>query len=110
MKPMTHRGYVARLEYNDEEENFVGRIVGIQDIITFQGDSVAQLRRAFVDAVDIYLDSRAKSGREPQKPYSGRLTLRLPPELHANLAIKAEVEGKSLNNLIVEALRQASEN
>ena len=109
MKPMTHRGYAARIEYSDEDGCFVGRVAGIQDIITFHGDSVDEIRQAFEEAVDFYLDSCSKSGREPQKPFSGRLTLRLPPELHAYLAIQAEAKGTSLNNLVVDALTQASD-
>lgn len=109
MKPMTHRGYAARIEYSDEDGCFVGRVAGIQDIITFHGESVDEIRHAFVEAVDFYLGSCSKSGREPQKPFSGRLSLRLPPELHANLAIQAETQGKSLNSLVVDTLAQASE-
>ena len=109
MKPMTYRGYAARIEYSDEDGCFVGRVAGIQDIITFHGGSVDEIRRAFEAAVDFYLDTRSESGREPQKPFSGRLTLRLPPELHAYLAIQAETEGKSLNSLVVGALTQVSD-
>jgi predicted HicB family RNase H-like nuclease len=106
---MTHRGYAARIEYSDEDGCFVGRVAGIQDIITFHGDSVDEIRNAFEEAVDFYLETCSTSGREPQKPFSGRLSLRLTPELHAHLAVQAETTGKSLNSLVVETLTQASE-
>lgn len=73
---------------------------------TFHGDSVTEIRKAFEEAVDFYLDTCAKRGKEPQKPFSGRLMLRLSPELHARLAIQAQVEGKSLNRLVYEALSE----
>jgi predicted HicB family RNase H-like nuclease len=106
---MTYRGYAARIEYSDEDGCLIGRIAGIQDIISFHGDSVKDIRGAFKEAVDFYLETCAKRGREPQKPFSGRLMLRLPPELHARLAVQAQTLGKSLNSLVAETLSQAAD-
>lgn len=106
MKPMTHRGYAARIEYSDEDGCLIGRVAGIQDIITFHGDAVEEIRQAFEEAVDFYIDTCEKRGKEPQKPFSGRLMLRLPTELHARLAIQAQTEGRSLNSLVTDALTQ----
>ncbi len=106
MKPMTHRGYAAKIEYSDEDGCLIGRVAGIQDILTFHGDSVDEIRRAFEEAVDFYISTCEERGREPQKPFSGRLMLRLPPELHARLAIQAQTEGRSLNSLVAEALSE----
>jgi predicted HicB family RNase H-like nuclease len=106
MKPMTHRGYAARIEYSDEDGCLIGRVAGIQDIITFHGDSVEEIRQAFAEAVDFYIDTCEHRGREPQTPFSGRLMLRLPTELHARLAIQAQIEGRSLNSLVTDALAQ----
>ena len=86
MKPMNYRGYAARIEYSDEDECLVGHIAGIRDIVGFHGDSVAELRSAFHEAVDEYLAASDRLGRSPQKPYSGTLTLRLPPAVHASVA------------------------
>lgn len=74
---MNYKGYAARLEYSEEDSLFVGHIAGIRDVVGFHGSSVAELRTAFVEAVDDYLDTCAKLGRAPQKPYSGKLSLRL---------------------------------
>jgi predicted HicB family RNase H-like nuclease len=109
MKPMSYRGYAARIEYSDEDGCLIGRIAGIQDIVSFHGDSVEDIRRVFQEAVDFYLDTCAERGREPRKPFSGRLMLRLPPELHARLAIQAQAAGKSLNSLVTETLSQAAD-
>jgi predicted HicB family RNase H-like nuclease len=108
MKTMTHRGYAARIEYSEDDGCFVGHIAGIRDRVGFHGDSVADLRAAFADAVDDYLETCAAVGRAPQKPYSGNLMLRIPPETHAALAIAAEVSGKSINQWASEALERAA--
>lgn len=108
MNAMTYRGYAARIEYSEADECLIGRIAGINDIITFHGDSVEEIRKVFEESVDFYLESCAKSGREPNKPYSGRLMLRLPPELHARLAVEAQTQGKSLNNFLAEKLSDSA--
>ena len=103
---MDYKGYTASVVYSAEDECFVGHLAGINDIVGFHGDSVTELRTAFEEAVDFYLETCAKAGRAPNKPYSGRLTLRLPPELHAKLAVNAEVSGTSLNNWLVTTLNE----
>ena len=104
MNTMRHKGYAARIEYSDEDSCFIGHIAGINDIIGFHGDSVAQLRTAFEEAVEDYLETCEKLNRPPQKPYSGNLMLRLPPEVHAAIAIAAEVSGKSINQWTTDTL------
>ena len=106
---MQYKGYSAIVRYSAEDECLVGHIAGINDIVGFHGDSVEEMRKAFEESVDFYLDSCAKMGHEPNKPYSGRVTLRLPPELHAKLAVQAEMEGNSLNNWMVTALNRVIE-
>lgn len=101
---MTYKGYAARVEYSEVDECFIGHIAGIRDIIGFHGESVAELRSAFVDAVDDYLDTCAKLGHEPNRPYSGQFRLRLTPELHAKAAITAEIQGKSLNAWVTQVI------
>jgi len=106
---MQYKGYSAIVHYSAEDECLVGHIAGINDIVGFHGNSVEEVRKAFEEAVDFYLESCAKMGHEPNKPYSGRVTLRLPPELHAKLAVKAEMEGSSLNNWMVTTLNKVME-
>ena len=95
MNTMIHKGYAARIEYSDNDDCFVGHIAGINDVVGFHGASVADLRAAFKEAVDDYLETCGKINRSPQKPYSGKLMLRISPEIHSALAIAAEVSGKS---------------
>ena len=107
MKTMTHKGYSAIIQYSEEDGCFVGHIAGIQDIVGFHGESVKELRSAFKDAVDDYLDACAKTGKRPQKPASGKLLLRVPPEVHALALVEAEVSGKSLNQWASDVLSKA---
>jgi predicted HicB family RNase H-like nuclease len=101
-KPMTHKGYSARIEYSDEDGCFVGRVSGIRDIITFHGDSVAEIRKAFEDAVDFYLESCSARGESPNKPFTGRFVVRVSPELHSSIAIAARRDHKSINAWVAE--------
>ncbi len=107
MNTMSYKGYAAKIEYSDEDQCFVGHIAGIQDIVGFHGESVTELRQAFVEAVDDYLGTCARLNRAPQKPYSGKLMLRIPPEVHAAVAIAAEVSGKSINQWATETFTEA---
>lgn len=104
MNTMTHKTYTARVEYDDEDEIFSGRIAGIEDIIGFHGASVAELKAAFVEAVEDYIASCQKLGRTPQKAYSGQFVVRVEPDVHARAALAAQAEGKSLNAWMGEAI------
>jgi predicted HicB family RNase H-like nuclease len=107
MNMMTYKGYAARIEYSDDDGCFVGHIAGIRDVIGFHGESVAELRDAFSEAVDDYLATCEKLGRPPQKPYSGKVLLRIDPQLHAEAAALAEAQGKSLNAWTQEQIQRA---
>jgi predicted HicB family RNase H-like nuclease len=108
MNAMTHKGYTARVEYDPRDEIFVGRVLGIEDRITFHGAAVATLRREFQAAIDHYLADCTAQGRAPQRPYSGKILLRVAPEIHARAAMTAEAQGKSLNQWAAEVLARAS--
>ena len=108
MSTMTYKGYAAKIEYSDDDDCFVGHIAGIKDVIGFHANSVKELRRAFEEAVDDYLDTCEKVGRAPQKPYSGKLMLRVPPEVHARAAMMAEAHGMSMNQWAADVFSRAS--
>ena len=108
MSTMTYKGYAARIEYSDEDHCFIGHIAGIKDVIGFHAESVKELRAAFEEAVSDYLAACEKIGKAPQKPYSGKLMLRVSPEVHARAAMMAEAHGMSLNQLAAEVLSKAS--
>ena len=108
MNPMTHRGYAARIEFSAEDESFIGRIAGIDDIVTFHGDSVQTLRAAFEAAVDDYLATCERIGKRPQRAYSGQIMVRVPPDLHARAAMAADARGESLTSFVSRALERAT--
>jgi predicted HicB family RNase H-like nuclease len=104
MNAMTYKGYAAKIEYSDEDECFIGHIIGIQDIVGFHGDSVQALKNAFVEAVDDYLETCRLVKKLPQQPLSGHLDLDIPLEIHAAIASAAQAQGKSINQWVAEAL------
>ena len=105
---MTYKGYAARIEYDDDDRIFTGRIAGIRDGVGFHAESVDGLRLAFHEAVEDYLETCAKVGKEPQKAYSGRVMFRVSPETHRKAAMAAEISGKSLNQWAEEVLELAA--
>jgi len=105
---MHYKGYSARVEYDDTDRIFVGRLLGIQDIIVFHGDSVQALQIAMQESVDDYLNACEKLGQRPQKPGSGRLMIRIPPELHSATLTAAQAAGVSLNQWVTRTLQQAT--
>ena len=98
MNAMTYKHYTARVEYDSEDRIFVGHIVGIRDIVSFHGGDVDELETAFHESVNGYLKACARLKQKPNKPYSGKLMLRLPPEVHAAAATAAEVAGRVSTN------------
>ena len=104
---MQYKDYAAHIEYSDEDKCFVGHIAGIRDIVGFHGVSVESLCTAFEEAVDDYLETCIQTGISPQRPYSGKVMLRISPEMHAEIAMKAQAHGKSLNQWATEALGRA---
>lgn len=104
MNTINYKGYTARIEYSDEDDCLIGHIAGINDIVGFHATSVPELHTAFEEAVDDYLQTCKIVDKAPQKPYSGKIMLRVPPEIHARAAMMAEAHGKSLNSWVTELL------
>jgi len=105
---MSYRGYAARIDYDDADGIFTGRIAGIRDGVGFHADTVEGLREAFREAVEDYLETCARIGKEPQKAYSGQMMFRVDPEVHRKAALAAELAGKSLNAWAEEVLEKAA--
>jgi predicted HicB family RNase H-like nuclease len=108
MNSMTYKSYTARIEYDDEDHIFTGRIAGIRDVVGFHGSSVVELEQAFRESIDDYLDACTNLGQSPNKPASGRLMLRVPPEVHSAALVAAQVSGKSLNQWAAETIQKAA--
>lgn len=104
---MKYKGYESVVEFDDEAEIFYGEIINIRDVVTFQGKSVEELKQAFQDSVDDYLEFCQQRGEEPDKPFSGKFMVRINPQLHKVIALRARQEGKSLNSWIEQQLSES---
>lgn len=104
---MEYKGYVGRVEFDDEAGVFHGEVINTRDVITFQGSSVKDLRQAFHESVADYLAFCKERGEAPDKPFSGQLVARLSPDLHRKISHAALLTGKSLNAWIAEQLQNA---
>jgi len=105
---LKYKGYTGHVEFDDESGVLHGEVLDLRDVITFQGKSTEEIEQAFRDSIDDYLEFCEERGEEPDKPLSGRLMVRLPPQLHRKAYVTAKREGKSLNQWIAEKLEKAS--
>ncbi len=108
MSNLFYKGYYARIEFDPDDVIFVGRLAGIHDVIGFHADNTEELVAAFHEAVDDYIETCAKIGKAPEKPYSGKLMFRVDPEVHAQAALAAKLKGQSLNAWAAGVLRDAA--
>ena len=92
-----YKGYTGVFEFDPTIDAFHGRIVGLQDVVTFQGRSLDELRREMAESVEDYLEFCTEVGKEPERPYRGEFLVRTTPELHRAVAVEAESSGMSLN-------------
>lgn len=102
---MTYKGYHGTVSFDDEAEIFHGEVTGLRDVVTFQGRSVDELKRAFQESIDDYLDFCAERGEKPDKAYSGNFMLRIDPLLHRQLVALSREEGASLNGWVESHLK-----
>lgn len=107
MTTMNYKGYEAIVEYDDEAEIFHGEVADLRDVITFQGKSVAELKKAFAASIEDYLAFCKERGEEPEKPFSGQFVVRTEPSLHKDVSMAARREGMSLNKWIATTLEKA---
>jgi predicted HicB family RNase H-like nuclease len=101
---MEYKGYMGVVEYDDEARLFHGEVINTRDVITFQGTTGEELEGAVKDSVYDYLAWCMEEGTEPERPYSGKFNLRLPPELHKEVAIRAKKLKISINSFVEKAL------
>lgn len=101
---LEYKGYHGKVEFDEDARIFHGEVMDLSDVITFQGKSVDEIELAFRESVDDYLDFCEQRGEKPDKPFSGRLMLRLPTDIHRKVYVRAKNEGKSLNEYITEQL------
>ena len=105
---LSYRGYTARIEFDPEDKILIGRVLDIDDVIVFHGDSVKEFTCAFHEAIDDYLKACEQLEQAPEKPVSGRMMLRVDPVVHAAAVKAAAGAGQSLNRWAEQALKQAA--
>lgn len=103
---LMYKGFHGTVRYDAESMTLVGKISGINDLVTFETDDPKAVRTEFEKAVNDYLAFCKDVGKKPEKEYKGSFNVRIPPELHKRLALKAEAEGESLNKTVEHAIRK----
>ena len=106
---ITFKGYAGQIDFDADAEVFGGTVVNANVLMSFEGKTVAELRKSFRDVVDTYLADCKAAGRQPKKPYNGTIIVRVGPEIHRRVAMKAAASRKSMNKYVVSLLEQATE-
>ena len=101
---MEYKGYAAKVEFDDEAEIFHGEVIGIKDVVTFQGKSAKELKKVFRESVDDYLSFCKERGEDPDKPFTGKFVVRISPELHRKIYLSARLANESINAWLNENL------
>jgi predicted HicB family RNase H-like nuclease len=102
-----YKGYQGRFDYDRDADIFHGDVLHLTDVITFQGRSIDELKKALADSIEDYFDLCKEAGKQPQKPFSGTFNVRLHPEIHQRIAMRAAHDGISLNKWVAKTLETA---
>ena len=106
---MTYKGYMGQIDYDSNAGVFGGTVVNANVLISFEGRSSTELLRSFKNVVDLYLSQCKAAGKAPEKPYNGTIVVRLGPELHRQVALKAAAARKSMNKYVASLLQRATQ-
>lgn len=101
---LEHKGYTGTVEFNAEDEVFFGKLNGIRDVVSFEADSVIKLKKAFKDAVEDYIETCSKLGKDPDKEFKGSFNVRIKPRLHRLAVIKSTALKISLNQFVEQVI------
>jgi predicted HicB family RNase H-like nuclease len=105
---MEYKGYTAGpIEFDAEENTFSGTVAGLRDVIHFEGSTAKELTRAFRESIDSYLELCDEEGKEPDRPFNGKILVRTEPALHRKAALRAAAEGVSLSQWISRQIESA---
>lgn len=104
---LKYKEYLATVEYSTEDEVFYGKLFGINDLVTFEGASVKEIKRAFEEAVDDYIETCKEVNKKPEKSFKGSFNVRVPSELHKDAAFIAVQNNVSLNDFVKGAIQYA---
>ena len=101
---LEYKGFSGTIEFSSQDDCFFGKIVGINDLVTFEGRSVEEIKASFFEAVDDYLEMCKELGKEPEKAYKGSFNIRIDPVLHKKAAKLATAYNISLNQFVESAI------
>lgn len=102
---LKYKNYMGSIEYSLEDRCLCGKILFIDDLVTYEGNTIDELEESFKYMVDDYLKTCKEIGKEPQKSYSGTFNVRVQPEVHQTLACIAKIKGMTLNDVVKDAFR-----
>lgn len=108
MATLEYKGYVARIEIDEENDGFHGRVTNISDVINFKGKAMAQLKKEFAKSMEVYFAFCKEEGDEPEQPFSGKFLLRVDPDVHRAITRAADREGMSINSWAEFQLERAA--
>lgn len=103
---LSYKGFIAEVDYDDNAEVFFGTVVNVNTIMSFRGTSVSELKESLADVVDSYIEDCEREGKVPEKPFSGKITVRVSPTTHRRIAIKAASRRESMNQYIEELVER----
>jgi len=104
---LKYKDYLGEIEYDSEGKIFTGEVKGLRAVLTFQGRTAEEIEESFRNTIDLYLAMCREDGVSPEKPYSGHFNVRIPPELHREIAFSAAEEKKSINQWIIDTFQKA---
>lgn len=103
---MMYKGYYGSVHYSDEDQVFHGKIEFIRSLVSYEGEDVKSLRRAFEEAVGDYLTLCEEEKKQPEMPFKGSFNVRTGPDLHRRAMLFAKSKGTNLNSIITDALEK----
>lgn len=101
---LSYNNYNGSVEYSEEDNCLFGKVVGLKSLISYEGNSIQDLKKDFEKAIDEYLSDCLERGIEPEQPYKGSFNVRIDPDLHRTVALYAIQHSKSLNSVVAEAI------
>jgi predicted HicB family RNase H-like nuclease len=109
MNTLNYKNFIGTFNYIEEEDILHGKIEGIKDLVTFEGKSIEEIKKAFTEAVDDYLELCKEIGKDPYKSFKGSFNIRISPELHRRAYLKALKNKQNLNSFVQKAIEKAVE-
>jgi predicted HicB family RNase H-like nuclease len=103
---LSYKGYIGMVDFDENAYTFYGTVVNANMLVSFRGETVVELEKSFHDVIETYLDDCLKESKAPEKPYSGKITVRITPSVHKRIAIKAAVLKKSMNKYVEDLLEK----